>query len=55
MRNGFPFLGIYLCVDEHGEWVLRRKKEIKRRKERKTNPEEEEEIKKKKTLGLEWV
>ena len=21
MRRGFLFLGIYLCVDEHGEWV----------------------------------
>ena len=21
MRSGFLFLGIYLCVDEHGEWV----------------------------------
>ena len=25
MRSGFLFLGIYLCVDEHGEWVWRRK------------------------------
>ena len=27
MRSEFLFLGIYLCVDEHGEWVWKRKKE----------------------------
>ena len=33
IRSGFLFLGIYLCVDEHGGWVWRRKKERKRKNE----------------------
>ena len=53
MRSGFLFLGIYLCVDEHGECDWRKKKERKRRKERKTKLGRRAE--KKNLLVVEWV
>ena len=62
MRSGFLFLGIYLYVDEHGEWVWRRKKEEVEKKQKKrkekgswwNSTEEGKKEKKKKKKKVVW-